>query len=218
MPPDPGNLSAYGLLTVDVRNDYVRTAVARQSRLDHARLDALLRELQDEADAALDREGFDPASRRFERTADLRYFGQAFEVRVPLPDGAVDSSLTDVVAAAFHDEHRALYGYDLRDDPRQEVEWVNLRVTGVGPIRTPELPTAADGHGADSARTGTRPAHFGDGWCEAVVYDRSRLGAGDVVTGPAVIEEFGSTVPVHPGFRAEVDRHANLRITREVTA
>ncbi|KQX66667.1 hydantoinase/oxoprolinase family protein [Angustibacter sp. Root456] len=218
VPPDPGNLSAYGLLTVDVRNDYVRTTVARQSQLDHARLDAVLGELQDEADAALAREGFDPSARRFERTADLRYFGQAFEVRVPVPDGAVDAELATTVADAFHAEHRALYGYDLRDDPRQEVEWVNLRVTGVGPIRTPELPMAVGGRGSGAARTGTRRAHFGDGWCEATVYDRSRLGSGDVVEGPAVIEEFGSTVPVHPGFRAEVDRHANLRITREVTA
>jgi N-methylhydantoinase A len=214
VPPDPGNLSAYGLLTVDVRNDYVRTAVARQSRLDHERLAQVLDELGAEADAALAREGFDAADRRFERTADLRYYGQAFEVRVPVPDGEVDEKLTAVVAEAFHDEHRTLYGYDLRDDPRQEVEWVNLRVSGIGPIRTPDLPEAAPGSGADTARTGVRRANFGDGWCEAVLYDRARLGAGDVVEGPAVVQEFGSTVPVHPGYRAQVDRHRNLRITR----
>ena len=218
VPPDPGNLSAYGLLTVDVRNDYVRTAVARQSQLDLARLGAVLAELQAEADAALAREGFAPGARRFERTADLRYYGQAFEVRVPVPDGEVDRALVEGVARAFHAEHRALYGYDLADDARQEVEWVNLRVTGVGPIRTPELPPGAPGRGADTARTGTRRAHFGADWCEAVLHDRARLGVGDVVRGPAVIEEFGATVPVHPGFRAEVDRYRNLRITREVTA
>ena len=43
------------------------------------------------------------------------------------------------VASRFHDEHRALYGYDFRGDPAQQVEWVNLRVTGVGPITRPEL-------------------------------------------------------------------------------
>ncbi|GAA4354314.1 hydantoinase/oxoprolinase family protein [Angustibacter luteus] len=214
VPPDPGNLSAYGLLTVDVRNDYVRTAVARQTRLDHQRMDGIVTELTAQADEALAREGFAPADRRFERTADVRYYGQAFEVRVTVPDGPVDDALTARVAEQFHDEHRALYGYDLRTDVRQEVEWVNLRVTGVGPIRTPELPEAAPGTGAQVARTGTRRADFGDGWCEAVLYDRARLGAGDVVSGPAVIEEFGSTVPLHPGFRAEVDAHRNLRITR----
>lgn len=214
VPPDPGNLSAYGLLTVDVRNDYVRTAVTRHSGLDHERLRAVLDELLTEADAALAREGFAPSERVFERTADVRYYGQAFEVRVPVPDRPVDDALTTAVADAFHAEHRALYGYDFRDDPRQEVEWVNLRVTGVGPIRTPELPTAAPGRGADAARAGSRRTHFGDGWLDAALYDRARLGAGDVVEGPAVVEEFGSTVPVHPGFRAEVDAHRNLRITR----
>ncbi|WP_426566912.1 hydantoinase/oxoprolinase family protein [Angustibacter sp. McL0619] len=214
VPPDPGNLSAYGLLTVDVRNDYVRTLVARQSRLDHPRMAGVVAELTAQADAALEREGFAAADRRFERTADVRYYGQAFEVRVPVPDGPMDALLTDLVAQAFHDEHRTLYGYDLRSDPRQEVEWVNLRVTGVGPIRTPQLPPATSGTGAQAARTGTRRADFGDGWCEAALYDRALLGAGDEVDGPAVVEEFGSTVPVHPGFRVVVDGHRNLRITR----
>jgi N-methylhydantoinase A len=73
---------------------------------------------------------------------------------------------------------------------------------------------AAPGQGAESARTGTRPAWF-DGWVDATLYDRSRLGAGDLVRGPAVIEEYGATVPVHPGYQARVDEHANLRLTRE---
>jgi N-methylhydantoinase A len=55
---------------------------------------------------------------------------------------------------------------------------------------------------------------FFDDWVEAPVYDRARLGAGDVVEGPAVLEEFSSTVPLHPGFSARVDRFGNLLITR----
>ena len=149
----------------------------------------------------------------FLRTADLRYFGQAYEVRVDVPAGPVTDDLVSTVAAAFHDEHRRLYGYDFRGDPRQEVEWVNLRVTGVGPIRKPSLPQAAAGGGAGSARTGSRRVYFDD-WVEAAVYDRVRLGAGDVVEGPAVLEEFSSTVPVHPGFAAEVDVLGNLVIRR----
>src|SRR4051812_13420292 len=82
VPLDPGNLSAYGLLTVDVRNDYVQTAVARASRLDLASVQGLYDDLAGRADAALVREGFTAAERRLQRTADLRYFGQAYEVRV----------------------------------------------------------------------------------------------------------------------------------------
>jgi N-methylhydantoinase A len=213
VPPNPGNLSAYGLLTVDVRNDYVRTAVSRHSALDLAAVEKVYGDLRAEADGALGREGFATGARRFVRTADLRYYGQAFEVRVDVPDGALTARLADQVADAFHGEHRALYGYDFRGDSRQEVEWVNLRVTGVGPIGMPRLPEALAGRGADAARTGARPAYF-DEWVDTPTNDRVALGVGDTIAGPAVIEEFGSTIPVHPGFNATVDRHGNLRLAR----
>ncbi|QNN52585.1 hydantoinase/oxoprolinase family protein [Nocardioides mesophilus] len=213
VPRDPGNLSAYGLLTVDVRNDYVQTAVRRQSVLDAAEVRAGFEALSGRADAALAREGFAEGERRFLRTADLRYFGQAYEVRVEVPDGPVDGALLARVADRFHDEHRALYDYDFRGDPRQEVEWVNLRVTGVGPIRKPEPQPAQPGQGAEKALTGRRPVFFEE-WRDTPVYDRAALGAGDVVVGPAVLEEFSSTVPLHPGFTARVDPHGNLVVTR----
>ncbi len=213
VPPDPGNLSAYGLLTVDVRNDYVRTSVARHAVLDPDAVGKTFAGLTAEADAALEREGFAAGERRFGRTADLRYFGQAYEVRVDVPEGPLTAALADDVATAFHAAHRRLYGYDNAGDARQEVEWVNLRVTGVGPIARPAVRVAPRGTGA-APRT-SRPVDFGDGWAGTPVYDRAALGARDTVAGPAVVEEFGSTVPVHPGFRAVVDDHANLLITRE---
>jgi N-methylhydantoinase A len=214
VPPDPGNLSASGLLSVDVRGDYVRTHVVRQDRIDLARVERVLAELLADADAALAREGFAPTARRFLRSADLRYFGQAFEVRVEVPDGPVTDGLVRSVAEAFAAEHRRLYGYDLADDPRQHVEWVNLRVTGVGPIRRPAPRVAEQGRGAEVARTGTRRTWF-DRWTDTALYDRARLGAGDVVVGPAVVEEYGATVPVHPGYVVRVDEQANLRLTRD---
>jgi N-methylhydantoinase A len=78
VPLNPGNLSAYGLLTVDVRNDYVQTAVARASVLDVSAVQKVYDELAGSADAALDREGFGAGERVLLRTADLRYFGQAY--------------------------------------------------------------------------------------------------------------------------------------------
>jgi len=94
----------------------------------------------------------------------------------------------------------------------QRVEWVNLRVTGVGPIPRPVIAEIADGPGDVSAPV-SRSVHFG-GWTEAAIIDRPQLGAGDIVTGPAIIQEFGSTVPVDPGYLATVDRYGNLIITR----
>jgi N-methylhydantoinase A len=88
-------------------------------------------------------------------------------------------------------------------------------VSGIGPIRRPDLvelePKAG---GTDRAVTGSRRVFFDD-WIETPTYNRPDLGPGDVVTGPAIIEEFGSTVPVHPGFLATVDAYGNLLLTKE---
>jgi N-methylhydantoinase A len=215
VPPNPGNVSAFGLLTVDVRNDHVQTAISRHADLDLDRVGGLYAGLEDRARESLDGEGFPRDEQRVQRTADLRYVGQAFEVRVPVPDGDLDDDAAGEVARAFHAAHRQLYGYDFRDDPRQAVEWVNLRVTGVGPIRRPDLPglPPAEG-GVERAVTGSRPVLFEEEWADTPTYDRTRLAPGDVVAGPAVVEEFGSTVPVHPGFTATVDRFGNLLIEK----
>jgi N-methylhydantoinase A len=220
VPRDPGNLSAFGLLTVDVKNDYVQTAVARHAELDLEAVAATWAALEARAAAALDAEGFARPAQRHLRSADLRYWGQAFEVRVPAPDGPVDAALAGRCVAAFHDAHERLYGYCFRDRPEQQVEWVNLRVTGVGPIRRPRLRAAEPGDGDPGrARTGSRPVCFdaARGHLDTPVYDRDRLRPGDRLAGPAVVEEYGATLPLHPGFRAEVDRLGNLLVTSEAS-
>lgn len=215
VPGNPGNVSAFGLLTVDVRTDYVRTCVARQSELDHRAMAAAYAGLAARAQDALTAQGFAAGTGRLIRSADLRYYGQAFEVRVPVAAGPVGPALTEAAAASFHAAHRALYGYDFRDDDRQQVEWVNLRVTGIGPIQRPRLTTLEAGDGNPArAVTGRRPVVFGGaaGPLDATVYWRPLLAAGDEVTGPAVIEEYGATVPVHPGFAVRVDGSGNLLV------
>jgi N-methylhydantoinase A len=224
VPQNPGNLSAFGLLTVDVRNDYVQTHVERHTSLDLRTVEGILGRLTERAAAALDAEGFERADHGYARTADLRYFGQAYEVRVPAGPGVVDAAWAQEVAGRFHDEHRRLYGYDFRDDPSQQVEWVNLRVTGIGPITRPELqevperaPEEPVGDGLPAQRS-RRPVCFDpdDGYVDTPVLWRPDLRAGDTFSGPAIVEEFGSTVPVHPGFGVRVDRWGNLVLTREV--
>ncbi len=214
VPPNPGNLSAFGLLTVDVRNDYVQTFVRRNSELNLEELGSIYGELANRASSSLIDAGFDDARRTLVRSADLRYGGQAFEVRVSAPGGAIDSAFVESVVATFHDEHEALYGYCYRDDPQQAVEWVNVRTAGIGLIAKPALQRLEAGDGDPrAAMTGTRSVHF-DGWHEAILYDRALLRSGDRITGPAVIEEYGSTTPVAPGFDVTVDDFGNLMITR----
>jgi N-methylhydantoinase A len=218
VPPDPGNVSAFGLLTVDVKNDYVQTHVTLAEALDPAAVSREYDALVARATTALRTEGFPDDQHRFARTADLRYFGQAFEVRVPVPDVPFDAGTAAAVADAFHAEHRALYGYDFADDPTQQVEWVNLRVSGIGPIQRPEIRRTDPRPDADAgpARRSSRKVCFDaeDGYVDTPVLWREDLAAGTVLTGPAIVEEFGSTVPLHPGFTARVDDYRNLIVTR----
>jgi N-methylhydantoinase A len=221
VPRDPGNLSAFGLLTVDVKVDHVQTHVARHAGLDLSEVERELAVLHERAATALAAEGFDEGARRYARTADLRYFGQAFEVRVPLDDeafndgGRFTNAVADAAVRAFHDAHEQLYGYCFRDKPEQQVEWVNLRVTGIGPIHRP--PLAAATRSTVDARATEREVCFdpADGYLRTPIYWRPDLGAGAVVAGPAVIEEYGATVPVHPGFSVTVDELGNLVVRKE---
>jgi N-methylhydantoinase A len=225
VPRDPGNLSAYGLLTVDVKVDHVQTYVTRQDRLDHRTVSGHLAALRERAAAALAAEGFTPDQQIFRRSADLRYYGQAFEVTVPLGSEADDADLDlAAAAAAFHDAHEALYGYCFRDKPEQRVEWVNLRVTGIGPITRPPLPRAPGDGGPEGAAGEGSPTPAGErevcfdpveGYRPTPIFQRAQLPAGARVSGPAVIEEYGATVPVHPGFLVRVDAMGNLVVTRE---
>ena len=221
VPPNPGNVSAFGLLTVDVKNDYVQTHVTLAERLEPADVAARYADLEGLATAALRTEGFPDDQHGFLRTADLRYFGQAFEVRVAVPDGPFEAATAEEVARRFHAEHRALYGYDFAADPDQQVEWVNLRVSGIGPIQRPEIRRApvVEVRGQRASKPPervTRPVCFEPevGYVETPVYWREDLDPGATLTGPAILEEFGSTVPIHPGFDVRVDEYLNLIVTR----
>ena len=209
VPPAPGNLSAYGLLVVDLRHDEVQTIGQSHGELSTQKLRETFSELEERAATALATQGYAKADQRLVRWADLRYEGQAFEVQTSAPSVPIDESFIPQVLANFHDEHERLYGYCYRDRPDAVVEWVNLRATSFGPIERPDPETIATGTGAEA--TGQRQVYF-DGWHDVPIFDRSTLGKGDTIQGPAIIEEFGSTTPLAPNFEVTVDALANLVI------
>jgi N-methylhydantoinase A len=220
IPRSPGNVSAFGLLVVDLKNDYVQTFVQRQDRLDHAAINAHLGRLEALARAALAAEGFGDDEVRIARSADLRYFGQAWEVSVELPPGPIEARSSALAAERFHDAHARRYGYSYRAATgtatgRQTIEWVNLRVTGVGPITRPKLQELAPGDGRPArALTGTRAVSFAGAEHACPIYARAHLAPGDTLAGPAIVEEYGATSVVYPGQRLEADRFGNLVLTR----
>ena len=217
VPRDPGNVSAFGLLTVDVRNDEVQTFVVRHEQVDLSQVAAAFSQLEEKARASLDAEGIEASAQRIERSADLRYDGQAFEVRADAPDGAIDGTFCEAVVGAFHDAHEALYDYSYRDRPDQSVEWVNLRVTGVGAIKRPEL-VELDPIGSPTSSERHRQVVFDGQRSDTLILDRAALAPGNMVAGPAIIEEFGSTTPVLPGFGATIDALGNVIIRQDASS
>lgn len=208
IPPSPGNVSALGLLAVDLKSDYVQTVVQREDHFDPAAVAASFERLEREADHDLAGQGVTPEWRRIVRSADLRYFGQAYEIRVELPAGSLDLDSLQAAADRFHEAHGRLYGYTYRGT--QPVELVNLRVTGLGVIDKPPIPEAPTSSGEDSTPSYARRAYFDGRFLECPIYRRDDLMFGSMIHGPAVVEEYGSTIVIQPGQTAQVDRFANL--------
>jgi N-methylhydantoinase A len=208
VPPNPGNLSAFGLLAVDWRTDHIVTKVMHEDAIDLATVASLYADLEKNAVAALERDGIAPACIRIAREADIRYAGQSMEVRVAAPSGAIDRGFLAALIDAFHAAHLRTFGYNYAG--RQKIELVNLCVSGFGVIERPELPKLEARSGATPVRKSVRPVYFEGAFRDTPIYDRAVLPPGFRLDGPAVVEEFGSTTVVFPGQTLEVDPHGIL--------
>lgn len=207
VPPNPGNLSAFGLLAVDWRTDHIVTKVMHEDGVDLAAIAANYAALERDATETLQRDGIDPSRIRLTREADVRYAGQSMEVRVPVPGGAIDGTFVARVIDAFNAAHLRTFGYNYAG--RQKVELVNFCVSGFGVIERPSMPKLSTGSAKPTPK-GTRPVYFIDHFADTPIYDRSTLPPGFRLHGPAVVEEFGSTTVVFPGQSVEVDPHGVL--------
>jgi N-methylhydantoinase A len=216
VPPNPGNLSAFGLLAVDWRTDHMVTKVMHEDAIELEGIAAAYRTLEQDAAETLRRDGIAADRIRIVREVDVRYAGQSMEVRVEAPAGPVTEEFLTGLFAAFHAAHNKTFGYHYAGE--QKVELVNLRVSGFGLIDRPRLPRLAAGEQASPVCKATRPVYFDGAFHETAIYERASLPAGCRVRGPAVIEEFGSTSVVFPGQAVTVDSFGILIIRREVEA
>ncbi len=212
VPPAPGVVAALGLMATDLKNEYVQACVQKPPDYDLERLNTVLSQLDRQAAAWLNKEGVPESSRDITRRADLRYARQGFELAVDVPDGTLDSESLMSVVNAFHRTHEQLYTYAAPDAP---VEIVNLRVTAIGRLDKPDFQKLEPGQGVDDALIGARNVWLADseGFTECPVYERSRLGAGDTIEGPAIVEQLDSTTLILAGHKAEVHDSGSIIIT-----
>ncbi len=205
VPPNPGVLSALGLLAAPVTVDRARAQLGDLSTMAGVDLEATWQELAADARSALHAQG--STAEHVVHVADLRYRGQAFELPV------AGTSDLEELAARFHAAHAERYGYD---QPDATVEVITLRVRAEGPTPAlPQPPIATAGSGADvggveAARLGDREVVGAHGPVRAALLDRSRLGAGAQLRGPAIVVGVDATVWIEPWQQGEVDERGVL--------
>ncbi len=204
-PLGAGVMSAIGFLTAPLALDFVRSLPGALDDVEWAAVRSIVAEMEGEGRSVLSRT-IPEGEVRFKRFADLRYRKQGYEIRVPLPDGALDRSRLPEVRQAFEAAYVALYGHTM---PRTPIEAVSWRVVAHGPRPALTLPEAK---GGGRARKGERDIYLPEsrGYGRVPVFDRYALPAAWAFEGPAVIEERESTVVVNGPARITADAIGNL--------
>ncbi|MCP4319216.1 MAG: hydantoinase/oxoprolinase family protein [Hyphomicrobiales bacterium] len=211
-PPNPGNLCALGLHVSDVRRDYIRTIVRRQSTADIQEIIDNWKALAREGIDDIKHEGIDEARIKIVHVADVRYFGEGHEVQVTIPSGMLDEEAIAYMWKQFHTVHDETFGFQYEGE--QDVELVNLRIQAVGEQHRPEIAAISNGKPV-AEPTHRRKAFWKEtGWVDCPIFDRQSLAVNQTVSGPAIIEEYGSTTVVPNGWTAKGDEFGNLILGR----
>ncbi len=213
VPKLASGLCAFGQIISDVKYNYMATCPVRLDNEEaYRRVNALFHELEEEGQAHLKADGFGADQIRIKRSLDMRYVGQVHECTVEVDNFEIGAETVERLKDAFHRRHEQLYTYA---EPNNTVEIVNIESTLYGLVAKPGDKALAKGGNVDASLKGTRQAIFSaDGKRQRVpVHDGAKLGAGDVVTGPAIIEETTTTIVIEPGWRAELHESGSYVVT-----
>ncbi len=205
IPKNSGILSAVGMVLADVIKDYSHTIMCDAATTCHADLEEAFAPLVELGRQDLEAEGFDPDAIQIEKILDMRYHGQSFEILIPYTDGTV-------LQEAFESVHQSRYGYI---HPGKPIEVVNVRLRARGVPDKPTFPkTALAGDQPDTkAIVAIRQAVFDGVRQDVTVLKREDLLPGNVITGPAILVEYSSTLVIPPKTVGRVDTYGNIMCT-----
>jgi N-methylhydantoinase A len=213
VPKLASGLCAFGQIISDVKYNYMATCPVRLDNDEAlARINTLFGQLEAQGIEHLKADGFSKDRIKIKRSLEMRYVGQVHECTVEIDNFAIGPKTVGRLKQAFNARHEELYTYS---EPNSIIEVVNLESTLYGLIDKPEGGKVPEGKGADTALCGTRKAIFTpDGRRRRVpVYDGARLGAGDTISGPAIIEEVTTTIVVEPRWTARLDESGSYLVS-----
>jgi N-methylhydantoinase A len=212
IPPSPGTVCALGLLVADTRADYVLTRKFPVREADLGEINTIFTRLEMQAEAWLEEEKIPPERRMVQRTVDMRYSKQNYELSVPALSGFWDEASREEMNQRFHAVHRKTYGYDAPEEPAQ---FITFRVTAIGVTTRPLLKAKKSPyHSPHTGDIPQRAVYFQEskGFQRCPVFNREWLSPGEVLSGPAIVEQMDATTVIHPGHQATVDPYGNLLI------
>jgi N-methylhydantoinase A len=207
IPPHPGMCSALGMLVTNLRVDKVMTYPTTSERVTAEALKDRFETLIEAGRAELAQEGF-IGRPEVTALASMRYLGQNYEEEIPIDLDSLPHEGLDTLFAGFHRHHQQRYGYHIDDEV---IELVALKVTLVGAVPKPNIrPVLQTGEAQPFEE---RQVFFKEaGWVACPIYRREELPAQTELTGPAIVEEYGSTTLVEPGQTLVVDAYGMLVI------
>jgi N-methylhydantoinase A len=208
IPIHPGQFSAFGFTATDARVDRQRTVQMTSNRMDFGRATQHLKELEADCIAQLEGQGF-KGGITIERRVELRYHGQNYELSVPLRFSDFDDANAKELWASFDKAHDERFGFNI---PGEFIEIVNFNVSAVKLLSKPQVSTLPKTTSAPKPLA-MRSVGFEEGRHDTPIYRREELLAGDMIHGPAVIEEAVSVVVVHPDQELLVDDYGNLHVS-----
>jgi len=211
IPLAAGVATAIGMLASDVKFDFVRTYVARVEEVNLEMMRSLYEEMEGEAVSLLKAAGV--TRMELERSVDMRYVGQAYELNVQIPDEEISPSTLKALEASFVDLYEKTYGFTTGDP----VETVNWRLLAIGKVPRVKIKRAEEKGKAEDALKGKRKVFFAEygEYVECDIYDRYKLLPRAFIQGPAIVEERESTAVICPKAKATVDEYLNLIVTLE---
>jgi len=210
IPPGPGVLCAYGDATTRVRNEASRTFIKRFGRTRADEAAGIFTDLAGQASQALDQEGISRSDQTLSYQADIRYHGQGLLLTVDFELDDLKKQGLDAIGGKFDRMHEQLFTFALPEDK----ELVNLRAVAEGKPTVVRALRVEEGDASPAAAEMLSHEIYVDGGMQkAMLYDRSKLKAGNVIAGPAIVLEMDSTTLILPDHEGAVDEYGNILIT-----
>jgi N-methylhydantoinase A len=212
VPISPGVLCATGDATTRMRAESARSFSKRLSHTSDSDVAGVLADLAKAASDALKADGLAAGDIQVQHWIDVRYYGQGFEVPMPVHPATFAKGGLQRLADAFDVEHRRLFTFNMET----EHELVNVRCVAMGKeLELPAKPIAKGNGDPKAAKLGNHKMWVDGGWRDGAIYDRAKLRAGDKIKGPAIVTEMDSTALILPGCVGVVDALGNILINPE---